>query len=75
MTWDEARDLSLEVEIVEADDVDPENVWTPEDLDEAAERAEFEEWIRTQPERPDEISDFERYLDSLTEKTEEDHYS
>ena len=72
MTWDEAHDLSVEPEIVEADDVDPETVWTAEDLLDEIDRDEL---YRSQPVRPDEVSDFERYLDRLNEKTEEDHYS
>jgi hypothetical protein len=73
MTWDEAFDLNRADVVVEADDVEPENVWTPEDLDEAADREEMDRYYRSLPERPEEISAFEAYLDALD--TEEKHRS
>lgn len=63
MTYDEAFDLRDE--IVESDDVEPENVWTPEDLEEQNDRDDFDAWIAAQAQRPDEISAFEAYLDRL----------
>jgi hypothetical protein len=73
MTYDEAFDLNRIDEVVEAADIEPENVWTPEDLDEQTDREEAERYYRSLPETPEQISAFEAYLDRLNEKTQEDH--
>lgn len=68
MTWDEAFDLSRGVEEIDAADIDPENVWTPDEIEEEAEQeflrevnAHVVDWAL------EELSD-------LDEKTMFDHY-
>ena len=38
MSWDEAHDLTVEPEEIDEADIDPENVWTSDALDEEIER-------------------------------------
>jgi hypothetical protein len=56
-----------EPEIIEAEDIEPENVWTPDDIEEEAERVFLQEVNAGLP-------DWTDYEADLEEKTLFDHY-
>jgi hypothetical protein len=78
MTYDEARDVSREDEIVEAEQIDPEDVMTGDDLDYEQIQALYRETYRDRPEPdfdPDaEALELDRYFDSIRENYIEENY-